>query len=49
MRVMIFAKPRFHSEWAGVCFSADGQWMFANLYNPGITFAITGPWQEGPV
>jgi len=37
------------SEWAGVCFSADGQWMFANLYNPGISFAITGPWQEGPV
>jgi len=37
------------SEWAGVCFSADGQWMFANLYNPGVTIAITGPWQEGPV
>jgi len=32
------------SEWAGVCFSGDGQWMFANLQNPGITFAITGPW-----
>jgi secreted PhoX family phosphatase len=37
------------SEWAGVCFSADGQWMFANLYNPGISFAITGPWQNAPV
>jgi len=37
------------SEWAGVCFSADGQWMFANLYGPGITFAITGPWQRGLV
>ncbi|MGB7452402.1 MAG: alkaline phosphatase PhoX, partial [Lysobacterales bacterium] len=37
------------SEWAGACFSADGQWMFVNLYNPGITFAITGPWQEGPI
>jgi uncharacterized repeat protein (TIGR03803 family) len=37
------------SEWAGVCFSADGQWMFANLYNPGITIAITGPWGNGPV
>ena len=33
------------SEWAGVCFSADGKWMFANIYNPGITVAITGPWQ----
>jgi len=37
------------SEWAGVCFSPDGEWMFANLYNPGITFAITGPWGDGPV
>jgi uncharacterized repeat protein (TIGR03803 family) len=37
------------SEWAGVCFSADGQWLFANLFNPGITFAITGPWHKGPV
>ena len=34
------------SEWAGVCFSADGQWMFANLQKPGITFAITGPWLD---
>jgi len=42
-------KTALRSEWAGVCFSADGQWMFANLYNPGITIAITGPWQEGPV
>ena len=32
------------SEWAGVCFSRDGEWMFANIYNPGITVAITGPW-----
>jgi hypothetical protein len=35
------------SEWAGVCFSGDGQWMFANIYAPGITCAITGPWVEG--
>jgi len=42
-------KTALSSEWAGVCFSADGQWMFANLYNPGITFAITGPWHQGPV
>jgi secreted PhoX family phosphatase len=32
------------SEWAGVCYSADGQWLFANIQSPGITFAITGPW-----
>jgi uncharacterized repeat protein (TIGR03803 family) len=42
-------KTAVSSEWAGVCFSADGQWMFANLFNPGITFAITGPWHKGPV
>ncbi|MDX1556848.1 MAG: DUF839 domain-containing protein, partial [Xanthomonadales bacterium] len=34
------------SEWAGACFSADGQWLFANIYKPGITVAITGPWNE---
>jgi len=34
------------SEWAGVCFSADGNWMFANIYSPGITVAITGPWDS---
>ena len=37
------------SEWAGVCFSADGQWMFANIYSPGVTVAITGPWHKGLV
>jgi secreted PhoX family phosphatase len=35
------------SEWAGVTFSPDGQWLFANLQRPGITLAITGPWGEG--
>lgn len=34
-------------EWAGVCFSPDGKWMFANAQTPGITFAITGPWRQG--
>ena len=33
-------------EWAGVTFSPDGQWMFANLQTPGITLAITGPWDS---
>lgn len=42
-------KTALSSEWAGACFSADGQWMFVNLYNPGLTIAITGPWQKGPV
>ena len=35
------------SEWAGACYSPDGLWLFANLQSPGITFAITGPWQSG--
>ena len=36
------------SEWAGACFDPQrGDWLFANLQSPGITFAITGPWKEG--
>jgi secreted PhoX family phosphatase len=35
------------SEWAGACYSPDGKWLFANVQSPGITFAITGPWQSG--
>ncbi len=35
------------SEWAGACFSADGDWLFCNIYSPGVTVAITGPWQPG--
>jgi secreted PhoX family phosphatase len=34
-------------EWAGACFSADGRWLFANIYLPGFTVAITGPWRDG--
>lgn len=35
------------SEWAGATFSHDGEWLFLNLYSPGVTIAITGPWQQG--
>jgi secreted PhoX family phosphatase len=31
-------------EWAGCCFDARGEVLFANLQAPGITFAIWGPW-----
>ena len=34
-------------EFAGATFSPDGQWMFVNVQIPGITFAITGPWERG--
>ncbi len=36
------------TEWSGVCFSPCGKWLFANLQTPGITLAITGPWEAGP-
>jgi secreted PhoX family phosphatase len=36
------------SEWAGATFEPkNGNWLFANLQSPGITFAITGPWKNG--
>jgi len=33
-------------EWAGATFSPDGKWLFLNMQSPGITLAITGPWQD---
>lgn len=33
------------SEWAGATF--DGRWLFVNIQTPGVTFAITGPWENG--
>ena len=35
------------NEFAGVTFSPDGRWLLFNLQNPGITFAVTGPWKNG--
>ncbi|WP_293106543.1 alkaline phosphatase PhoX [Moorena sp. SIO3I6] len=32
------------SEFAGACFSPNGRIMFVNIQEPGITFAIVGPW-----
>ena len=37
------------NEWAGACYSPDGEWLFANIQTPGVTFAITGPWGSGPL
>lgn len=34
-------------EFAGACFSPDGRTMFVNIQDPGITFAIWGPWRRG--
>jgi uncharacterized protein len=33
------------SEWSGCSMSPDGKWLFANVYNPGYTVAITGPFE----
>ncbi len=37
------------SEFSGVTYSPDGKWMFFNMQKPGLTVAITGPWQAGSV
>lgn len=34
-----------YGEFAGVGFSPSGRTMFVNCYQPGTTFAITGPWR----
>lgn len=36
------------SEFAGVTFSPDGSTLFVNIQTPGLTLAITGPWQSFP-
>lgn len=36
-----------YSEFTGVCFSPDGRTLFANLQDPGIMLAVTGPWRRG--
>jgi secreted PhoX family phosphatase len=36
-----------HREWCGATFY--GRWLFVNIQRPGVTFAITGPWENGPL
>ena len=36
-------------EFAGAAYSPDGRWLFFNAQSPGITFAVTGPWADGPL
>lgn len=35
------------SEVAGATFSPDGSTLFFNIQDPGVTLAITGPWERG--
>jgi secreted PhoX family phosphatase len=41
-----FARLRANTELAGACFSPDGATMFVNVFSPGKTLAITGPWRR---
>jgi hypothetical protein len=43
-KIYTFARLNADTELAGVCFSPDGATMFVNVYHPGRTLAITGPW-----
>lgn len=50
-----FAVNRLNdSEFAGACFSPDGEVLFVNIFgnaspDSGLTCAITGPWANGPL
>ncbi|AKZ55028.1 Secreted protein [Streptomyces ambofaciens ATCC 23877] len=35
-----------YSEFTGVTFSPDGKTLYANIQDPGIMLAITGPWKR---
>lgn len=37
------------SEFCGACWDPASRTLFVNVQSPGITFAITGPWQRGPL
>uniref|UniRef100_A0AAU2UVU3 PhoX family protein n=1 Tax=Streptomyces sp. NBC_00003 TaxID=2903608 RepID=A0AAU2UVU3_9ACTN len=37
-----------YSEFTGVTFSPDGRTLFANIQDPGIMLAVTGPWRRQP-
>jgi secreted PhoX family phosphatase len=39
------AEPEY-SEFTGPTFTADGRVLFVNIQTPGITLAITGPWEK---
>jgi hypothetical protein len=40
------AEAPVYGEFAGVCFAPDGRTLFVNVYDPGTTFAIRGPWRD---
>jgi uncharacterized protein len=36
-------------EFCGACWDPSGRTLFVNIQTPGITFAISGPWERGPL
>ena len=47
-RVFEFARNRLSpGEFAGLTYGPRGNWLFVNIQRPGMTLAITGPWQRG--
>lgn len=44
--VYTLALLHLQTELAGACFSADGSTLFLNIYSPGRTLAISGPWHD---
>lgn len=47
-RIFDFARNESNSsEFAGATFSPDGNTLFVNVQSPGISFAITGPFERG--
>ena len=45
-KAYVFAKSRVQTEFAGACFSPDGEVLFVNIMYPGMTLAIRGPWSS---
>ncbi|MDX6281710.1 MAG: uncharacterized protein QOH03_2781 [Kribbellaceae bacterium] len=45
-RRQFVARTAGYGELSGAGFSADGRTRFFNIYTPGITYAITGPWRR---
>lgn len=46
-RLYTLGRNRYNtSEFAGVCFAPHVPVLFVNIQTPGITLAITGPWQK---
>lgn len=43
-----FARNRLgKGEFAGLSYGPAGGWLFVNIQRPGMTLAITGPWERG--